>query len=70
IGLGLAWVARARRRSTPAPAEWQARLDALARRLGLRRAVGLRLLPELGGPIALGLLRPCVLLPAALLSRL
>ncbi|MCY4753585.1 M56 family metallopeptidase [Pelomonas aquatica] len=70
IGLGLAWVARARRRSTPAPAEWQGRLDGLARRLGLRRAVGLRLLPALDGPIALGVLRPCVLLPAALLSRL
>lgn len=68
--LGLAWVSRARRRSTPAPAEWQARLDALAHRLGLRRAVPLRLLPELAGPIALGVLRPCVLLPAALLSRL
>lgn len=70
LALGLAWVGRARRRSTPAPAEWQARLDALARRLGLKRAVSLRLLPDLAGPIALGTLRPCVLLPAALLSRL
>lgn len=70
LALGLAWVGRARRRSTPAPLEWQARLDALARRLGLNRTVSLRLLPELGGPIALGVLKPCVLLPAALLSRL
>ena len=70
VALGLAWVGRARRRSTPAPAEWQARLDALARRLGLKRTVSLRLLPELAGPIALGALRPCVLLPAALLSKL
>ncbi|MDR7299140.1 D-alanyl-D-alanine endopeptidase (penicillin-binding protein 7) [Pelomonas aquatica] len=70
LALGLAWVHRARRRSTPAPAQWQARLDALARGLGLRRAVGLRLLPELSGPITVGMLRPCVLLPAALLSRL
>ncbi|HEY1132854.1 MAG TPA: M56 family metallopeptidase [Roseateles sp.] len=70
LALGLVWVGRARRRSTPAPAEWQARLDALAHRLGLRRAVGLRLLPELASPITLGSLRPCVLLPAALLSRL
>jgi len=70
LALGLAWVARARKRSTAAPAEWQARLDALARSLGLKRAVGLRLLPELSGPIALGALKPCVLLPAALLSRL
>lgn len=70
LALGLAWVGRARRRSVPAPAEWQARLDALAQRLGLRRPVGLRLLPGLAGPIALGLFKPCVLLPAALLSRL
>jgi D-alanyl-D-alanine endopeptidase (penicillin-binding protein 7) len=70
LAAGLAWVGRARRRSTPAPAEWQTRLDALARRLGLRRAISLRLLPELAGPIALGALKPCVLLPAALLSRL
>jgi D-alanyl-D-alanine endopeptidase (penicillin-binding protein 7) len=70
LALGLAWVARARRRSEPAPAEWQARLDALARRLGVTRRVSLRLLPELAGPIALGTLKPCVLLPAALLTRL
>ena len=70
LALGLAWVRRARRRSTPAPAQWQARLDGLARGLGLRPTVGLRLLPALSGPITVGLLRPCVLLPAALLSRL
>jgi D-alanyl-D-alanine endopeptidase (penicillin-binding protein 7) len=70
VALGLAWVRRARRRSTPAPAEWQSRLEALARRLGLRRAVALRLLPGLAGPITVGALKPCVLLPAALLSRL
>ncbi|NCT82934.1 MAG: hypothetical protein GXC94_07320 [Comamonadaceae bacterium] len=70
LALGLVWVGRARRRSTPAPAEWQARLDTLARRLGLRRTVSLRLLDGLAGPITLGSLRPCVLLPAALLSRL
>lgn len=70
IALGLAWVRRARQRSTPAPGAWQSRLDDLARRMGLRRAVPLRLLPGLTGPITLGVLRPCVLLPAALLSRL
>jgi D-alanyl-D-alanine endopeptidase (penicillin-binding protein 7) len=70
MALGLAWVARARRRSKLAPPAWQARLDALAARVGLRRPVALRLLPDLAGPIALGVLRPCVLLPASLLSRL
>lgn len=70
VGLGLAWVGRARRRSTPAPAAWQARMDALAGRLRLRRRVDLRLLPALSGPVTLGTLKPCVLLPAALLSRM
>ena len=70
LALGLAWVARARQHRRPAPVEWQARLDGLARRLGLKRSVSLRLLPDLPGPITLGTLKPCVLLPAALLSRL
>lgn len=70
IALGLAWVRRARRQARPAPAPWQARLDALAQRLNLRRRVTLGLLPELDGPIALGMLRPLVLLPASLLSRM
>jgi D-alanyl-D-alanine endopeptidase (penicillin-binding protein 7) len=70
LAMGLAWVGRARRRSTPAPAEWQTRFDDLARRMRLRRPVSLRLLPALAGPVALGTLRPCVLLPAALLTRL
>lgn len=70
LALGLAWVGRARRRSMPAPLAWQARLDALARRLGLKRAVNLRLLDDLSSPITLGMLKPCVLLPAALLSRM
>ncbi|RZL32666.1 MAG: hypothetical protein EOP35_19635, partial [Rubrivivax sp.] len=70
LALGLAWVRRARRRSVPAPAEWQARLDRLARRMGLAQPVPLRLLPQLSGPITLGTFKPCVLLPAALLSRL
>ena len=72
LGLGLAWVARLRRQALPAPAEWQALQDALARRLGLRRAVPLRLSPagRLDAPVAIGCLRPLVLLPAALLSGL
>ena len=70
LGLGLAWVARLRRRALPAPAFWQARLDALARRLGLHRPVPLRLLDGLGSPLTVGCWRPVVLLPAALLSRL
>ncbi|QPF71528.1 hypothetical protein G8A07_00395 [Roseateles sp. DAIF2] len=71
LGLGLAWVARRRREAEPAPAHWQARLDALARRLGLTRPVPLKLLAQgLDAPVTVGWWRPLVLLPAALLSRL
>ncbi|MFG6468534.1 M56 family metallopeptidase [Roseateles sp. BYS87W] len=70
LGLGLVWVARARRRSTPAPAAWQQRLDALAQSLGLKRPVPLRLLANIATPMVLGSWRPCVLVPAALLTRL
>ena len=68
LGAGLAWVGVLRRRAAPAPAEWQARLDALARKLGVQRAVLLQLLPDLPSPITVGFLRPLVLLPGALLS--
>jgi D-alanyl-D-alanine endopeptidase (penicillin-binding protein 7) len=68
LGAGLAWVGVLRRRATPAPAAWQARLDALALRLGVQRKVLLKLLPDLASPITIGCVRPLVLLPGALLS--
>lgn len=68
LGAGLAWVGVLRRRASPAPAAWQARLDALAHQLGVQRKVLLQVLPDLASPITVGFLRPLVLLPAALLS--
>lgn len=44
---------------------WQARLDDLARRLGVRRPVTLRLTTDGDGPSTAGWWRPVVLLPAA-----
>ncbi|MDM4765820.1 M56 family metallopeptidase [Pelomonas sp. SE-A7] len=70
LGLGLAWVARLRHQAAPASVVWQARLDALAHRLGLRRSIPLRLFDGIGSPLTVGFWRPVVLLPAALLSRL
>lgn len=64
LDAGLAWVGRLRRRVVPAPAVWQARLEALA----VQRAVLLQLLPDLPSPIAVGFLRSLVLLPTALIS--
>ncbi len=68
LGAGLAWVGMLRGRAVPAPAVWQARLDTLACKLGVQRAVLLQLLPDLPSPITVGFLRPLVLLPSALLS--
>ncbi len=68
LGAGLAWVGALRRRAQPAPPAWQARLDALAVRLGVQRKVLLQVLPDLASPITVGFLRPLVVLPSALLS--
>ncbi|PJJ17224.1 D-alanyl-D-alanine endopeptidase (penicillin-binding protein 7) [Janthinobacterium sp. 67] len=68
--LGLAWVGKLRRQAVAAPAIWQARLDALARRMGLRgsQQVPLKLHAGLASPVTVGFWRPVILLPAALLS--
>ncbi|WP_219136247.1 M56 family metallopeptidase [Janthinobacterium sp. UMAB-60] len=68
--LGLAWVGRLRRQAVAAPALWQARLDALALRMGLHdsRQVPLKLHGGLSSPVTVGFWRPVILLPAALLS--
>ena len=66
--LGLAWVARLRRQASAAPVLWQARLDALALRMGLHCTVPLRLHEALASPVTIGFLRPVVLLPVSLLS--
>lgn len=73
LGGGLLCLARWRQRSQPAPAAWQARLDTLARAMGLRRPVQLRLLPDasaVASPFTVGGWRPLVLLPASLLTGL
>jgi len=66
--LGLAWVARLRRQAEAAPAIWQARLDALALRMGLRQPPPLKLHAGLSSPVTVGFWRPVVLLPVSLLS--
>lgn len=71
--LGLAWVRQhsrpGRYRADPA---WQARLDALARRMGIARRVTLGLVDGVAGtfasPVTAGWWRPVVLVPAALVS--
>ncbi len=68
LSMGLVWVSRLRRSAVLAPAIWQERLDALARRLGLRAHVTLKLHDALSSPVTVGFWRPVVLVPLALLS--
>ncbi len=68
---GLALVVRwKRRRLQPASLELQQRLVALAQRLGVRRAIALRIAPGADTPAVIGWLRPVVLLPASALIGL
>nr|WP_316641335.1 M56 family metallopeptidase [uncultured Roseateles sp.] len=68
LGLGLAWVARLRRASHAQHPQWQARLDGLARRMGLRGSVPLQVVDQLDSPLTVGWWRPVILVPAALIS--
>jgi soluble lytic murein transglycosylase-like protein len=64
--LGLRW----KRQALPASTEWQGVLDALTRRMGILRPVRLLLSRRGNTPMTLGLWKPVVLIPAALLTSL
>lgn len=54
----------------PVSAEWQARFETLAARLGVQMKVRLRQGAAIVTPMLVGVLRPTVLLPASLFARL
>ncbi len=68
LGSGWMWLRRLRQYSSPVPPDWQQRLDALARRMGLARRPQLRLCAAVAGPLAHGWWKPAVLLPGSLLT--
>ncbi len=69
LGSGWVWLRRLRHRySSPATPEWQRRLDALARRMGLTRLPQLRFCTAVEGPLAHGWWKPAILLPGSLLT--
>ena len=70
LGFGFAWLARFGAGAGRPDAIWQARLDALAARMRLPRRVALRIVEGLDTPVVFRALRPVVLVPAALLTRL
>lgn len=70
IAAGMLWLQRLHGRARlPALADWQRRLDRLARRFGLR-SVPLAVADDDAGPLTIGFLRPVILVPAALLARM
>lgn len=69
--LGLVWVRRLRTQSAPHPdLSLHALLAQLAERMGVQPDVELRTVDSAGGPMSAGLLRPFILFPAALATRL
>lgn len=71
MALGLAWVRRMR--NVPqgaAQLAWQSRLDVMAVHFLPRRSVTLRLVDNLESPVSAGWLRPMVLLPVGLVTRM
>lgn len=70
IAQGLRWIKRLRHEAdNAAPAGWQRRFDALARRFGLA-SIPLRIGPDREGPMTVGVWRPVVLVPAALFANM
>ena len=66
---GWAMAARLRWKSTrPAPIEWLWAMDRLRARLGLARAVGLRVSAMVQSPVVIGAWRPLVLVPVGMLT--
>lgn len=70
LGGGFALSLRWKRQGLPAPDAWQGVVAALAKRMGILRPVRLLLARRGDTPLALGLWKPVVLLPAALLTSL
>lgn len=71
LGGGIWWLDRAYlSQARPASGPWQARLDRVAHRMGLRRPVRLLESRRTDSPLVIGWLRPVVLVPASALLSL
>ncbi|MFZ6756541.1 M56 family metallopeptidase [Undibacterium sp. Ji50W] len=69
MGAGLLWIGRyaSSRRSKP-DLWWQARIDQLSQQFQIHGKVVLRVVDDLNTPLAVGIFRPMILLPGAMLS--
>jgi soluble lytic murein transglycosylase-like protein len=64
--LALCW----KRRAAPVSERWQGLVDDLVRRIGLRRSVPLCVAGQGSSPVVVGIWKPVILVPAALLTSL
>jgi D-alanyl-D-alanine endopeptidase (penicillin-binding protein 7) len=67
MAFGLFWIGRMSGQDK-SNAYWQARLDQLAQRCGVARAVRLRVVDGIASPVTAGWLRPVVLVPTSLVT--
>lgn len=70
LGLGVRQLRRMVTRAVPIEGSWQAHVEALAERLGLRRQVRLLGSGEADAPLLIGWLRPAILVPLGALTTL
>jgi soluble lytic murein transglycosylase-like protein len=70
LGLGVTHLGRQVKRARPIESRWQAHVDGLALRLGLRRHVALLASSEVDTPLVIGWLRPVILVPLGALTAL
>lgn len=67
---GVSYLWWLRSEALPLDAQWQERVDRLVRKVGLRRVVRVASSWRVGVPVAFGLVKPIILLPAALMTQL
>lgn len=68
MGLGMLWIARSAGSQNGRNAQWQARLATMAIDAGITRPIRLRVIDGIASPLAAGIWRPVVLVPASLIT--
>jgi D-alanyl-D-alanine endopeptidase (penicillin-binding protein 7) len=68
MALGMLWIERSASQAAGRNAQWQARLTGMALDAGITRAIRLRVVTGIASPLAAGIWRPVVLVPASLIT--
>ena len=68
MALGMLWIERSASQPAGRNVQWQARLSGMALEAGITRAIRLRVVDGIASPLAAGIWRPVVLVPASLVT--